>query len=451
MENLHRFESECAPAASPRGANRSGKRRRAGLLAVASAVAVLVAGGALANDGLHLGLDGDGDPVRATPMGVSGGNINHFDADGACHNGTLGALVEDGSGNRYILSNNHVLARINLADDPEVDGSVPSGINPSNPPAELIIQPGLVDQVEVNKEGDVINCIEDEDDAVAALSAFVPIDFNCQRFAGKRLYICYSTNYVDAALARIYPGEVSSEITDIGAVCPEFYQSTYSLGENSEVTVGMPGCKSGRTTGLTCSKVSAIDVVVAVLYCADCEDPPVARFDYQIMIKGGDFAGAGDSGSFVVNQTDRKAVGLLFAGSSKGIIANPFDAVSDAFGGLTPVGPVGDECVKPIAVPESGGGGNGNKGKGQGGGKPSGAGMAVGLEVARDVKRRHEDELFGFPGVVGTGIGADKAGNPVIEVYLAVGGSVGFGGPQLPDELEGVSVRPVVTGPFIAY
>ncbi len=39
----------------------------------------------------------------------------------------------------------------------------------------------------------------------------------------------------------------------------------------------------------------------------------------------------------------------------------------------------------------------------------------------------------------------------MIEVYLAVGGSVGFGGPQLPDELEGVSVRPVVTGPFIAY
>ena len=85
------------------------------------------------------------------------------------------------------------------------------------------------------------------------------------------------------------------------------------------------------------------------------------------------------------------------------------------------------------------------------GSRSSGAGMASGLAVARDVKRRHEEELFGFPGVVGVGIGADKAGNPVIQVYLAVGGSVGFGGPQLPTELEGVPVRAVVTGPFIAH
>ncbi len=107
----------------------------------------------------------------------------------------------------------------------------------------------------------------------------------------------------------------------------------------------------------------------------------------------------------------------------------------------------------PIAQ-ASGGGGNGNKGKGPGSnnsGQAAAAGTPVGLAVARDVKRRHEDELFGFPGVVGTGIGADKAGNSVIQVYLAVGGSVGFGGPQLPDELEGVPVRAVVTGPFIAY
>ncbi len=432
MENLHRFESECAPAASPRGANRSGKRRRAGPLAAVFAVAVLLSTGAsFADGGPHLGLDLDGDPVRPTPMGVSGGNINHFDADGiTCHNGTLGALVVDESDNRYILSNNHVLARIN------------------GPLDETIVQPGLVDSL----DSDDHNCFKNAGNAVAVLTDYVTIDFDCTPFAGKRLYVCSFRNVVDAAIAEVASDGsglplASAEITDIGSVCSDFYRSTYSLGENSEVTVGMPVCKSGRTTGLTCSEVSAIDVVVAVLYCADCEDPPVASFLYQIMVKGGDFAGAGDSGSFVVNQTDRKAVGLLFAGSNKGIIANPIDAVFDVLG----VTPVGNTC--DISIPYSGsGGGGGNKGKkGQGGGKPSGAEMAVGLEVARDVKRRHEDELFGFPGVVGTGIGADKAGNPVIEVYLAVGGSVGFGGPQLPDELEGVSVRPVVTGPFIAY
>ena len=46
-------------------------------------------------------------------LGTSGGNINDF-AKGFCYGGTLGALVHDGNGTQYILSNNHVLARTNL-------------------------------------------------------------------------------------------------------------------------------------------------------------------------------------------------------------------------------------------------------------------------------------------------------------------------------------------------
>ncbi len=445
MENLHRFESECAPAASPRGANWSGKRRRAGPLAAVFAVAVLLSTGASFAGGGHQhlgGLDSDGKHL----MGVSGGNINHFDADDiTCHNGTLGALLQDNATTpkTYILSNNHVLARINA----------PPGSG------EIIVQPGLVDSL----DGSGNACFVDANNAVATLSAREPVIFDCVSFAGKRLYECFLSNVVDAAIAEVFAGTASQKIMDLGDdggggnVCPEFYLSTYSLEENSEVTIGMPVCKSGRTTGLTCSKVRSIDVVAAIQYCADCDPPLVASFHDQIMVKGGDFAGPGDSGSFIVNSLDRKAVALVFAFSSRGIIANPIDAVLERLSfqlgsSLTILTIVGDEgvCGEPIAQAD-GGGGKGNKGKGPGSNKSAGAGMAIGLEVARDVKRRHEDKLFGFPGVVGTGIGADKAGNPVIEVYLGVGGSVGFGGPQLPDELEGVPVRPVVTGPFIAY
>src|SRR5512144_679084 len=58
-------------------------------------------------------------------MGTSGGNINDRTRV-FCYGGTLGALVEDRGGAQYILSNNHVLARTNLAS-----------------PGEDIIQPGL--------------------------------------------------------------------------------------------------------------------------------------------------------------------------------------------------------------------------------------------------------------------------------------------------------------------
>jgi hypothetical protein len=86
-----------------------------------------------------------------------------------CYGGTLGALVEDGDGVQYILSNNHVLARTNLASA-----------------GEEIIQPGLVDQSPT--------CAQDKNDAVADLVDFVPIVFN-----GKK---STTPNTVDAAIAQ---------------------------------------------------------------------------------------------------------------------------------------------------------------------------------------------------------------------------------------------------------
>ncbi|UCE62130.1 MAG: hypothetical protein JSU63_10550 [Phycisphaerales bacterium] len=70
------------------------------------------------------------------------------------------------------------------------------------------------------------------------------------------------------------------------------------------------------------------------------------------------------------------------------------------------------------------------------------------LERVRDVKRRHNRELMSAPGVVGTGVGRDTSGRPVIEVYVE------RDTPQtrstIPDTIDGVDVRIVETGPFEA-
>ena len=70
----------------------------------------------------------------ATPitLGSSGGNNNDYDTSGNqivdCCGGTLGSLIQDNSGQQYLLSVNHVLARSDQA-------SV----------GDIIIQPGLID------------------------------------------------------------------------------------------------------------------------------------------------------------------------------------------------------------------------------------------------------------------------------------------------------------------
>src|SRR5262245_17390929 len=78
-------------------------------------------------------------------LGTSGGNINDKTKNYCC-SGTLGSLVQDASGKLYILSNNHVLARLNQA-------ALGEDVN----------QPGMLDQ----------NC--KTAGAVADLSSFVPI------------------------------------------------------------------------------------------------------------------------------------------------------------------------------------------------------------------------------------------------------------------------------------
>ena len=224
--------------------------------------------------------------ARPIELGTSGGSIDDFDFPFCC-GGTLGALVENASG-QFILSNNHVLARSNRAISDED-----------------VTQPGLID----------VGCAQIANDVVADLSDFVPINFD-------------DTNLVDAAIAAVRTDAVdtSGSILDIGPLSPNTVAAS----------VGMEVKKSGRTTGLTTGQVAAVDVSVSVKYPNKCggRGGPTATFLKQIRITDGDFSAGGDSGSVIVEDVENNpgAVGLLFAGSSSSTLANSIDNVLSALG-----------------------------------------------------------------------------------------------------------------------
>ncbi len=407
--------------------------------AVLAAAAVLgFAGAALADGGAEHRLEQLSLPIV---LGTSGGNINNFGQNASgiwCCGGTLGALVTNGT-NYYILSNNHVLARVNQTPTPSFTLTSSSGIPIIHYfVQENIIQPGLIDQGQDSGEG---NCAQDDSETVANLTKFVQIHFDDEDSTNNS-----PVNNVDAAIALVVePNDVSEEILDIGQVST----TTVPMSEALNMRVK----KSGRTTGLTNGKVRAINVTSNVGYTDECGDGVVrtAYFENQILVWGGGFSAGGDSGSLVVERVDvaPRPVGLLFAGSQVATIINPIDTVldelSDELGSsLTIVGASGG-TIPPPPEEEDGGG----PPPGRGGGRFLSGDGPFGLEVASAVKERHEDRLFDIPGVVGTGISVDDDGNPVIEIYVER--ATRAAGRPIPQALEGVPVRVVETGRFIAY
>ena len=67
------------------------------------------------------------------------------------------------------------------------------------------------------------------------------------------------------------------------------------------------------------------------------------------------------------------------------------------------------------------------------------------LTRAIEVQQRHTDELMAEPGVVGTAVGSGQGAQPVVLVLLEAGGV-----PGIPENLEGVPVRLLVTGKIYA-
>ena len=343
-------------------------------------------------------------------LGTSGGNIRDS-SKAFCCGGTLGALVQDASGNQYILSNNHVLARTNLATI-----------------GEDIIQPGLIDQVPV--------CAKDTNDAVADLSAFVTIQFKIKGTV--------PTNTVDAAIAQVRPGAVdpSGSILDIGVI-------------NSAVvapSLGLAVVKSGRTSGLTHGNITAVNVTVDISYSKTCgAGNQTARFVNQIFVSPGTFLAGGDSGSLMVEDVAvaPRAVGLLFAGSSTVAVANPIQLVLNSFTvtmvGSTPsaslLGRMFAWMKKVWRVSEI-------QAASQ---QLPGQADSTAVDAVTRVKERHESRLLSIPGVVGVGVGlSDRvAGHPVIEIYVKQG--TDSLRRTLPASLDGVEVKIVETGEIFAY
>jgi len=207
--------------------------------------------------------------IRPVEGGYSVGNFRITAGTYATAVRDLGAAIPR---RYYVLSNNHVLANSNAAriGDP-------------------ILQPGPADG---GTRGDVI----------ARLSRFVPIRF------GSGL-----VNYVDAAIA-----EGPFHVLD---------REIYWIGYVKGVVKGIPGVtvgtrvqKSGRTTNYTTGRVRAINATINVNYGGS----RVARFVRQILTTN--MSAPGDSGSLLLDM-DRRAVGLLFAGSSSVTVHNPISYV----------------------------------------------------------------------------------------------------------------------------
>jgi hypothetical protein len=242
------------------------------------------------------------DRWRPAPGGVS---IGHYQITA----GTFGCVVRDqATGERLILSNNHVLANSNRA-------SV----------GDSILQPGPTDGGQV------------PGDTIAELARFCPIEFNtepgscdiAQAFAAIGNFIAsllgsshqvdvfqnkpQALNLVDAAVARpLEDSEILDEILNIGVV----------TGTTLPI-LGMSVRKSGRTTGTTTGTINVIDTTVDVNYGPD----RTARFENQIVTSP--MSQGGDSGSCLVDAESTNAVGLLFAGSDQATIHNPIQAVLD--------------------------------------------------------------------------------------------------------------------------
>ena len=230
---------------------------------------------------------------RPAPGGVS---IGHPKVTA----GTLG-MVLTRSGDRFILSNNHVLANSN--DASIGDQTWQPGRHDGGGPADTIGH--LSRFVPIVFSGDESQC--------PIMSFFVRgVNFILRHSGHKsrlRTFVDVM-NTVDCAVAKpLNDNDVSEEILEIGT--PTGF---------AEAVTGEVVRKSGRTTELTENIVLATDGMVNVNY----GEGKMATFADQVM--QGAMSEGGDSGSVMVNKNN-EVVELLFAGSSQVTIGNKISNV----------------------------------------------------------------------------------------------------------------------------
>jgi len=219
-----------------------------------------------------------GGRARASARPTEGGeSLGHPCGD----SGTFGCLIEDGQGDQFLLSCNHVIANLNL-------GSKGS---------DEVWQPGKTGGGSARSR-------------IGLLHNFAHITMGGS-----------TGNRIDAALC------TPDRSTDVSTIVKKIGL----LAGSATAALGASVRKSGATTGLTHGKVRLKNLSVIVDYASGSQ----ALFDGQLAVIGttsGNFSDLGDSGSVVVD--DGNAVVGLIISSLAGVdltIANPIDAVLSHF------------------------------------------------------------------------------------------------------------------------
>ena len=340
---------------------------------------------------------------RPIKMGTSGGNITDFTFEDpfiSCCSGTLGALLKKDD-SFFILSNNHVLARLNQA-------KVGDPVN----------QPGRLDT----------QCRAPEEDFVGALSGF------------KRLKLDKGKNKVDAAIASVEPGTVDESGAMVGIGVPG--------NHTVEPQVGMFVQKAGRTTGLRTGVIDLVNLSVFVAYGSECSQDAttlVGRFVKQFRVistNNKSFSEGGDSGSAIVE--DRAScpgqVGLLFAGNNSFTVANKMSTVLRQVKKMKPKGKaelVGCENgAFASAAPK------------EGSSVPELDGRE--LRAAERIQERTADALLTLEGVRGMGIGRSTARSGRLAFRVLIDEMHPEVANRLPKEIEGIPVEVELIAPVRA-
>jgi len=345
----------------------------------------------------------------AIALGASGSNAKDSIPSGnaiICCGGTLGSLVQR-NGTQFILSNNHVLARSDAA-----------------AAGEAIVQPGLIEPT--------VRCNKNQATTVANLSQFVNLETESKT---------PSASNIDAAIAQVVSGKVDTtgNILYLGATADANgvpASGAPHAGSGVAPSVSMPVAKSGRSTGLTCSTILAVNTNVRVSYTKNCDGSGTSftvTYDNQVDVSGGQFGAQGDSGSLIVTQATSDPVALLYGGSDTDTVGNPVGPVLNFFASgsnVTFVGGVAHPvigCTLPTA-PHS----------------ASQIAATTSLteaaaQKAATARDAHAPELSSHPEVQAVGVGAsyDNPSEPAI-LFFVTKGQARSG---LPAEVDGVRTR----------
>ena len=353
----------------------------------------------------------------AVKLGTSGGNATNIVGNKCC-SGTLGSLLVR-NGTKYVLSNNHVLGKSDFA-------TIGDPVN----------QPGLVDAPSP--------CVTTGTNTVANLSEF----YNLQTGTLPK---------VDAAIAQIVNGAVdpNGNILLLGATAtngvPDPGAPAAGAGLSPALAMGAPHnglvAKVGRTTGLTCASILAVNVSGTLTYTQNCDGTGTSfpvNFTDLVQVTGGQFGAAGDSGSLIVTQDTAEAVALLVGGSDQDTIGN---AITDVLGFFTTNGGsattmVGGAthavigCTLPAALA------NAHQTL------SASALAAETLQKAVTVRDAHGPELMGRPEVQAVGVGAsyDNPAEGAIVFFVTKGQPRN----NLPLQVDGVRTRIIENDVFEA-